>query len=99
MADVEKIKHIWKTKGRGLVMPKVVLAYDKNMQDYFVYEDSSTILYLYLNKSNAAFVIPKKYTRLEKDERYLILDNFKLINISCTKKNRYQLFVEENLVF
>lgn len=98
MADVEKIKRIWATKGRGLIAPKVVLAYDKNMQDYFVYEDSSTILYLYLNKSNSAFVIPKKYTRLE-GGRYRILDNFKLINISCTKKNKYQLFVEENLVF
>jgi len=99
MADIEKIKRLWKTKGRGLVMPKIVLAYDKNMQDYFVYEDSSTILYLYLNKSNSAFVIPKKYTHLDADERYRILDNFKLINISCNRKNKYQLFVEENLVF
>lgn len=98
MADVEKIKRIWKTKGKGLIAPKVVLAYDKNMQDYFVYEDSSTILYLYLNKSNSSFVIPKKYVKLQ-DDRYRILDNFKLVNITCTKKNRYQLFVEENLVF
>ncbi len=98
MADVAKIKKIWKEKGKDLVKPKVVLAYDKNMQDYFVYEDSSTIIYLYLNKSNISFVIPRKYCKLEKD-RYFILDNFKLIPISCQKKNKYQMFIEEWLVF
>lgn len=105
MTDVEKVRQIWLKKGKpkGLIVPQILLAYDKNMQDYFVYKDSSTILYLYLDKTNAVFVIPKeKYTRIETDERgnqrYRILDSFKLINITCTKKDKYQLFVEEYLV-
>jgi len=98
MADPEKVKKIWEEKGKDLIPPKIFLAYDKNMQDYFVYEDSSTIIRLFLNKSNISFVIPRKYCKVE-GERYRIMDSFKLIPISCPKKNRYQVFISENLVF
>ena len=98
MADPKKVEEVWKTKGKDLIPPKIFLAYDKNMQDYFVYEDSSTIIRLFLNKSNISFVIPKKYCKIE-NGRYRILDSFKLIPISCPKKNKYQIFIAENLVF
>lgn len=98
MPDPKKVEEVWKKKGKDLIPPKIFLAYDKNMQDYFVYEDSSTIIRLFLNKSNISYVIPKKYCKLEKD-RYRIIDSFKLIPIGCPKKNKYQIFISENLVF
>ena len=98
MTDINEIKKVWLEKGKDLIPPKVYLAYDKNMQDYFVYEDSSSIVRMFLNKSNISFVIPKKYCKIEK-ERYLITDSFKLIPITCPKKNDYQIFIFENLVF
>ena len=98
MTDPKQVKKVWEEKGKDLIQPRIFLAYDKNMQDYFVYEDSSTIVRLYLNKSNISFVIPKKYCKLMGD-RYMIIDSFKLTPIQCPKKNKYQLFIAENLVF
>ena len=95
--DSSQIKEVWKKDGKGLIIPKIVLAYDKNREKFFVYEDHSTILYLLLDKTNETFVIPKKYCKVVGDV-YKIMDNKKLIPISCYKKNEYQLFVQKYLI-
>ena len=108
--EIDRINKIWKTEGKKkkLIPPDIPLAFDKNGEVYFVYEDHSTILRLYLNKSNIAFVIPKKYTSIlttsgvtEGDDgggKYFIKNIFELHPISCPKKNEYQRFVQEYLV-
>jgi len=98
-SEVKRINRIWETEGKKkkLFPPKIPLAFDKNKEQYFVYEDHSTILRLYLNKSSIAFVIPKKYTTVV-DGKYFIKDIFELHPISCPKKNEYQRFVQEYLV-
>lgn len=103
MSETDRINKIWKKEGakKKLIPPEIPLAFDKNGEQYFVYEDYSTILRLYLNKSNIAFVIPKKYTTLVETNdgfKYFIKDIFELHPISCPKKNEYQRFVMEFLV-
>jgi hypothetical protein len=95
--NAKEIKKIWEEKGKGLIVPKVVLAYDKNGEKYFVYEDHTNRLYLNLDKTNISFVLLKKYTKKEKDW-YLILNRSKMSSISCHKKNEYQTFVQEYLI-
>ncbi len=112
MSETDRINKIWKKEGekKKLIPPSIPLAFDKNGEQYFVYEDHSTILRLYLNKSNIAFVIPKKYTSVVTlissesgtgrggEKKYMIKDIFELHPISCPKKNEYQRFVMEFLV-
>lgn len=103
MSETDRINKIWKKEGekKKLIPPNIPLAFDKNGEQYFVYEDHSTILRLFLNKSNIAFVIPKKYTSIVTnggEKKYLIKDIFELHPISCPKKNEYQRFVMEYLV-
>ena len=109
-SEIDRIDKIWKNEGekKKLIPPEIPLAFDKNGEVYFVYEDHSTILRLYLNKSNIAFVIPKKYTsivttpgvtgRNSRGGKYFIENIFELHPISCPKKNEYQRFVQEYLV-
>jgi hypothetical protein len=102
-SETSRINKIWKKEGKkkNLIPPKIPLAFDKNGEQYFVYEDHSTILRIYLNKSNIAFVIPKNYTSVvtvNGEQKYLIKDIFELHPISCPKKNEYQRFVMEFLV-
>jgi|DEB0MinimDraft_10_1074344.scaffolds.fasta_scaffold84074_1 hypothetical protein len=93
----KEIKDIWEKKSKGLIIPEITLAYDNNFQEYYVYEDRSTILYLYLERTNVSFAIPKMYCE-KKGNVYIIMDIFALIPISCPKKNKYQNFVQENIV-
>lgn len=105
-SETTRINKIWKKEGekKNLIPPSIPLAFDKNGEQYFVYEDHSTILRLFLNKSNIAFVIPKKYTTIvtssdsSEEKKYMIRDIFELHPTSCPKKNEYQRFVMEYLV-
>jgi len=100
--DPINVEKIWKSKGKELDMPNILVAYDKNKRDYFVIEDRSTIVFMVLNKSNITFCIPKTYCMIdrvsEKEKYYKILNADKLIPVSCRTKNNYEKFVQENLL-
>jgi hypothetical protein len=97
--EIDRINKIWETEGKklNLIPPEIPLVFDKSGEQYFVYEDYSTILRIYLNKSNIAYVVPKKYFSIV-EGKYFIKDIFKFQPVSCPKKNKYQKFVLEYLV-
>ena len=95
--DYKKVKKIWEKNNQKLVVPDVVVSYDKNKQVFFVYQDYSTIVFMILNKSNISYCIPKKYLVVT-EGWYKITDISKLIPVSCPKKNKYENFVLENFL-
>lgn len=100
--DIKEIKKTWSEKGKDLTPPSVYMAYDKNYRFFYIIQDKSTIIYIILSGSNTTFCIPKKYCKIEKDknnqEVYKILDNSKLIVVSCPSSNKYELFVQKYLM-
>lgn len=95
---MDRIKKIWETEGKkkNLTPPRIFMAVDKNNEKYYVYEDYSTVVKMFLTKSNIAFAILKKYTKV-KGDKYFIDNIFKLHPISCPTKTKKQRFVQEYL--
>lgn len=95
--ELQEIERLWKEKGKELTMPKILVSKDKEDKYYYNIEDNSTIIFMVLKNSNITYSIPKKYLKKEAGI-YKILDTNKLIPVSCPSKNKYELFVQNNLL-
>lgn len=84
-----------KWKKSKLIIPEYFEAYH-NGKYFFVYRDSSTILFLISKDKKISYAIPKKYSELI-DDKYYITNIEKLIPISCKTKDKYENFVLKNL--
>lgn len=95
----KEIRDIWTQKAGNLIIPEVVLAFDRSNCRYFVIEDASTIVFLVKNATSTTYSIPKKYCILDPKTRvYHINAIEKLTVVSCPRKNDYELFVQKHLI-
>jgi hypothetical protein len=97
--ELKEIADIWKEKGKNLIVPTVLLAYDRSGAKYFVIQNSSTIVFMVKNGSNTTFAIPKKYCQKDKIlDYYKVYDIEKMTPVSCPRKNDYEIFVQKHLI-
>ena len=61
-------------------------------ENFFVYRNDSTIVFMVMDKSQTTFAIPKKYCKIV-DDHYIITNYNKMIPVSCPSKNAYEKFV------
>lgn len=95
----KETRKVWEKEGKELIMPEVLLAFDRSNCRYFVIEDASTIVFLVKYATQTTFSIPKKYCVLDKKTKvYHINAIEKLTVVSCPSKNKYELFVQKHLI-
>lgn len=95
--EMDKISSMWDTKGKDLLKPSILVAMDKKDKIFYVIEDNSTIYFMVYRNSNITYCIPKKYVKKEANI-YRILNDNKLISVSCSSKNKYENFVQKYLL-
>lgn len=93
----------WKKEGKKLIAPSVFYAVDKSGIKYFVFRDSSSILFMIPEKCDTTFTIPKKYCKKKTTKSgvnyYEILNRENMSIVSCIgSKTEYEKFVLDNLV-
>ena len=97
--EITEVTDIWKKNANDLKIPKIVLAIDRTGCKYFVIKDESSIVFMVKNGTNSTFAIPAKYCIKKRgDDFYTVNEIDKLAVVSCTKKNKYEIFVQKYLL-
>lgn len=92
---MNNLKEMWK-KSKDLIVPDIMVAKDKEDNQYHIFSDKSTILYMISANKKITFCIPKKYCSVK--EGYYLIDEYeKMIAISCSAKNKYEKFIISNI--